>query len=209
MRNWGVRLLKVIDDGFFQNQFVEIGALNGRCYSIRGSLYILSGGVDYKMQFEDIRFGVSVNRVVKKSSYRWLDSYVETSSRRYEKAMEESSLMDSYAKDIPLGNKKKRVRANLKSVERIAFIRRHIDEGLNVHMYYYWLRYSLNHLSHDKRLVEGMSRYQQYINRHLKFVKMGNLKTDEIEDRYKTYCLSGPPKHWWHQPFTYTLDIIR
>lgn len=205
MEHFFIKTLKVIDDGFFMNQFKKIGALNGRCYVIRGSTYLKTPGVNYTAHFDDIAFGIDVHKTVKSDSYMWIDSYIVTSDRRYRDTIIGSSLMDEYAKRKPLGLLEQD-NSSFDFVNDIeTFYADHFSQGFNVLAYYYAQRFNTTDTQAEFKLIEDYKEYINYINRHLNHIELVDFDYDWAIQLYRKYIEHSEQAQWWKNKHKFTL----
>lgn len=208
MKNIFLKFLKTIEDGFFFGEYFNIGALNGRCYALKGDTYISSGGVDYQAQFDDISFGIKVHKVTPIQKYDWIDSYVVTSERRFFKSMQTESLMSGYAQKEALGNHET-LKVPFENYDKLeGFILEHINEGFNTFLYYYAKRYPYNK-EKVQNFYERLDLFIKYINQKLsKLLIIKNLDHDHVLQMYRDYSNNHYPNEWWKQHVDYELIII-
>lgn len=197
-----INFLKKIEDGFFKLFFKEIGAVNGRCYSLRGSTYIESGGVDYLAKFEDIKFGVQLHNLVGAAGYTWIDSYVVTSDRRFVKSLESESLMSLYGSE-PMGLVKKNY-SGMDSGKKTHFYINHLNEGFNTLLFYFTLRNG-SRADLVEKLIESFNLYLSYLNSELPGWKIKAFNMDYLQERYLMMADKEPSGEWWREPFKFEL----
>ncbi len=201
-----IRLLKVIDDGFFFNQFETIGALNGRCYSIRADKYLSSEGVDHTAQFDDISFGIKVHKKVGKKAFHWIRSYVVSSERRYAKTIKKESLMSGYQDSTPLGVQEFEYFKNIPLKIKKRFYLDHVNEGFNVLLYYYAKRFSYEK-SRESNFLSQFHKYFKYINDNLPFVEVKDLNERKTINLYRKYSAGKASSEWWRERISFEIDL--
>lgn len=197
-----IKTLKVIDDGFFINQFHTMGVLNGRCYAMRASGYSKTGGVDYKVQFDDIIFGVNTGKALGLECYKWIDSYVITSDRRYHESIKSTSLMDKYLTHNPLGVDKP-YEAKVEHIPDLEdFYKKHFNEGFNV-LAYYAAKLSYEDIEFIKN---QFIKYIEYINTNLKHLQISDFNIEYAVELFQKYKSDVGIENWWKNEFTFKIE---